>query len=549
MRTYPVRSLGFSDGSDESLVGVVAEKKYNDAMMRREKSDMSMVPQGVGNNAITAKKQGGKAHTVKQTATQLKLLPETAESLRGGFSEMEQDESCSASGGLRKSGGKKESGLPALTMEAVAEVKNLEEACKRIAANRGAPGPDGQSIEDVKRNLKTLLPGLSQALLEGKYIPGEVRRVWIPKAGGGKRGLGIPNVVDRVVQQAVLQILQPHYDPTFHGSSHGFRPGRSCHTAITEAKEIVGNGYEWVVDIDLEKFFDTVNHQRLLARLERKVKDKRILMLIKRMLKAKVVMPDGVIVRTEEGTPQGGPLSPLLSNIVLSELDEELSRRGHKFVRYADDCNIYVRSERAGKRVLEGVSRYLEKKLRLKVNREKSTVARPAERHFLGFRLTHNPETGGVEVKLSQKAKQQMAAKIRELTPRTWGQSLKDCMKEINCYLRGWIEFYSICTQERNTFKALDAHIRRRLRAILLRQWKSKRTRVRKLCQQGVSRKAAQWAVYGRKRGIWALSWHRVIHQALRDAYFLTRGLLSLVIEWHRRRTVRACQIFMDIEL
>ena len=237
---------------------------------------------------------------------------------------------------------------------------NLICAFEEVAQNRGAPGPDGRSIDEVRKHLGELLPALRRALLDGTYRPGMIRRVWIPKAGGGERGLGIPDVVDRWVQQAVHRVLSPHWDPTFHPSSHGFRPGRSCHTAIAEAKRYLEDGYEWVVDLDLEKFFDRVHHQRLMARLETKVTDRRLLALIHRMLKAKVVMPDGVVVSTDEGVPQGGPLSPLLSNIVLDELDREFARRGYHFVRYADDANIYVRSERAGHRVMASVVRFIE---------------------------------------------------------------------------------------------------------------------------------------------------------------------------------------------
>ncbi len=257
-------------------------------------------------------------------------------------------------------------------------VERLEEAFANVAANRGAPGPDRQTIEQVFAQLPTVLSKLRRALLEGSYQPGEIRRVWIPKAGGkGQRGLGIPNVVDRMVQEAVRLVLEPLYEPTFHPSSHGFRPGRGCQTAIAEAKGYVEEGHHIVVDMDLEQFFDRVHHQRLHARLAQRVEDGRLLALIGRMLKTKVVMPNGVKVATEEGVPQGGPLSPLLSNIVLDELDWELCRRGHRFVRYADDCNIYVRSERAGLRVMASVTRFVERRLRLKVNSSKSAVALP----------------------------------------------------------------------------------------------------------------------------------------------------------------------------
>jgi RNA-directed DNA polymerase len=284
---------------------------------------------------------------------------------------------------------------------------------------------------------------------------------------GGRRGLGIPNVVDRIVQQAVHQVLSPRYEPTFHDSSHGFRPGRSCHTAIAEAQSHLEAGYEWVVDLDLERFFDRVHHQRLLARLEQRVTDRRLLELIQRMLKAQVVMPDGVGVATEEGVPQGGPLSPLLSNIVLDELDRELERRGHRFVRYADDCNVYVRSERSGQRVLTSIVRFIERRLRLKVNKDKSAVAQPDQRHFVGFSLRCEPQDGSVEVLLSERSRRRIRAKVRELTPRSWGQSLSDCIEGVNRYLLGWVGFFYPCTEaEERTMHSLDVHIRRRLRAI-----------------------------------------------------------------------------------
>ena len=411
----------------------------------------------------------------------------------------------------------------------------LHAAFVKVASNKGAPGPDRQSVKMVRDHLGAVLENLADALQKETYRPGDIRRVWIAKAGGGERGLGIPNVVDRVVQEAVRQVLEPLYEPTFHASSHGFRPGKSCHTAIAEAKQHLDEGHEWVVDLDLEKFFDQVNHQRLMARLAQRVGDRRILVLIGKMLKASVVMPDGVRVRNEEGVPQGGPLSPLLSNVVLDELDIELDRRGHHFVRYADDCNIYVRSERAGKRVMASVTDFIERRLRLKVNAAKSAVARPEERHFVGFRLRREPLDGEVEVLLSKRSKERIDKRIRELTPRNWGGSLEACILQANVYLVGWIGFFGICSSGiERTLGNLDAHLRRRLRAIKLADWKRKIVTVWKLIKLGVKSKTAWRSVYDGRKSIWALSHTPAVNRGLRNAYFAERGLVSLLEKWRK---------------
>ena len=353
-------------------------------------------------------------------------------------------------------------------------------------------------------------------------------------------GLGIPNVVDRLVQQAVYRVLSPNYEPTFHASSHGFRPGRSCHTAIAEAKSYVEEGYDWLVDLDLEKFFDRVHHQRLLARLEQKIDDRKLIDLIHHMLKAKVVMPDGVVVSNEEGVPQGGPLSPLLSNIVLDELDRELEQRGHRFVRYADDCNIYIRSERSGQRVMASVVSFIERRLRLKVNRDKSAVSRPEKRHFVGFSLQRELLDGNVEVLLSERSKRRLADKVRELTPRNWGQSLRDCISGINAYLLGWIGFFYICGEaELRTMHNTDAHIRRRLRALVLAHWKRRRHIARRLIRRGVRPRTAWRNVYDGRKSLWALSHCRAVDLALAPAWFAGRGLVSLEQRWMDRNAVR----------
>jgi group II intron reverse transcriptase/maturase len=429
-------------------------------------------------------------------------------------------------------------------------VEQLEAAFHHVASNKGAPGPDRQSIDDVREHLDVILPALRRDLLSGLYQPGLIRRVWIPKGGGGQRGLGIPNVIDRVVQEATRRVLEPQYEPTFHPSSHGFRPGRSCHTAIAEAVQYLKMGHEWVVDLDLEKFFDRVCHQRLLARLAQRVDDTRLLELISRMLKAKVVLPDGVLVSTEEGVPQGGPLSPLLSNVVLDELDCELAHRGHRFVRYADDVNIYVRTERAGHRVMASLSRFIERRLRLKVNGTKSAVARPEERHFLGFSLRFDPETDSVEVLLSKRSQERLAKQVCELTPRKWGSSLRSCILRLNAYLRGWFGFFGVCGAEILRFLATtDAHIRRRLRAILLADWKRKRTIARKLVKQGVRRQTAWRSVYRGRQSLWALSHNPAVDRGLRNAYFAKRGLVSLADLLHAKLSPIAAPAQLELSL
>ncbi len=502
--------------------------------MSQQKSEDRIVPEGPGNlvqSCGVEHRSGGKAVPVDEEVTQLALPIATAENPRGPVVEKRLDLSKGSEAMEPKAVDKDETSAP-VTMEKV--TRHLTEALRNVVRNRGAPGADGETVDQLRKRWLVVEPELAATLRSGRYKPGEIRRALIPKAGGGERGLGIPNVVDRVVQDAVRLALEPLYEPTFHASSHGFRPGRSCHTAVTEATEYITDGNEWVVDLDLEKFFDRVNHQRLMARLAERVADRRLLVLLGAMLKAEVVLPDGVVVTTDEGVPQGGPLSPLLSNIVLDELDLELSQRGHRFVRYADDVSIYVRSERAGQRVMASITRFIERRLRLKVNASKSAVARPEERHFLGFQLRRRPEDGTVEVLLSKRTKRRIRERIRELTPRNWGSTFKRCIAQLNGYLRGWYGFFRICAaQETYKLQSLDAHIRRRLRAIQLKQWKRRRTIVSKLSALGVKRKTVERWVYGGHKSLWALSHTPAVNRGLRNAYFAERGLVSLA-DLHR---------------
>jgi len=412
-------------------------------------------------------------------------------------------------------------------LEEVASPQNLVRALLHVARKKGAGGVDGKSVDEVVSASHRLLPRLRRDLLEGRYEPGDVRRVWIPKPGGGQRGLGIPNVVDRWVQQAVHQVLMPLFEPTFHRSSHGFRPHRGAATAIAEAKECVAAGLTTVVSVDLSKFFDRVHHQRLLARVGQRVKDPMILRLIHRMLKAKVVMPDGTRVSSDEGTPQGGPLSPLLSNIVLDELDWELQRRGLRFVRYADDFNVFVGSKRAGERVMANLIGFITRRLRLRVNDDKSAVTRPEDLHFLGFSL-HRGTDGSIEVFLSRRSRKRIDAKIRELTPRTLGRPLKVCIERINEYLEGWYGHFRLCTlAAQRSFGNLDAHTRRRLRAIVVRQRKRPRYLFRHLVKRGVTVRTAARCAWC-DRGTWYKSNHAGMTRAYPNAWFHAR-LYSLV--------------------
>lgn len=406
-----------------------------------------------------------------------------------------------------------------------ASIEVLEEAMRKVASNKGAPGPDGQTVEQMVAQKATILRKLSKALLSGSYQPGGIRRCWIPKPGGGRRGLGIPNVQDRVVQQALLHVLEPLFEPHFHPSSHGFRPGRGANTAIPEAGQHVKEaGLGYVVDIDLESFFDRVHHQRLLDRLQQWIDDMPLVRLIGKLLRAEVVMPDGVRVNVEEGVPQGGPLSPLLANIVLDELDWELERRGHRFVRYADDCNIFVRSPRAGERVMASTRKFIETRLRLKVNEGKSAVAPAGERHFLGF-VVGVTDSGELMVNLSPRTLKRIYTRLQEILPRGASGSLPQLVERVMAYLRGWMGYFGRCTQEvEYHLRGIEARARRRLRAIFVCRFRRPGFLARALVRLGAPRRAALAAAHCR-RGPWHTS-HRVgVERALPNRYFTRLGL------------------------
>jgi RNA-directed DNA polymerase len=408
------------------------------------------------------------------------------------------------------------------SMEAIVERDNLGKALAQVKRNKGAAGIDGMTVEELGPYLKEHWHTIRAQLLAGTYKPQPVRRVEIPKASGGMRRLGIPTVLDRFIQQAVMQVLQADWDGTFSERSFGFRPGRSAHQAVAKAQEYIALGHGFVVDLDLEKFFDRVNHDILMGLVAKRVADKRVLKLIRGFLTAGV-LAEGLVSATEEGTPQGGPLSPLLSNLMLDVLDKELEKRGHRFVRYADDCNIYVRSERAGERVMASVEKFLTKRLKLTVNKGKSAVARPRVRKFLGFSFT-----GGREPRrrIAPQAIARFKSRVRELTRRIRGASLGQIVKQVAVYLRGWGGYFGFC-QTPSVLRDLDQWLRRRLRAIVWKQWKYGRNRFAELRRSGVGRDlAAQTA--GSPHGPWRLSNSPALAMAVPNAFLASLGLPSL---------------------
>jgi RNA-directed DNA polymerase len=424
----------------------------------------------------------------------------------------------------RAAHGKERSGSEHLClMEQVVARENAIEALKRVRRNKGSPGMDGLTVDELTPHLHEHWPAIREQLLTGTYQPSAVKRQLIPKSGGGMRELGIPTVLDRFVQQLLLQVLQPIFDPTFSEHSHGFRPGRRAHDAVRKAQQYIQDGRRWVVDVDLEKFFDRVNHDVLMGKLHNRIADWRMLRIIRRYLKAGL-MADGVVVERHEGTPQGGPLSPLLANVLLDEVDKQLERRGHRFVRYADDCNVYVQSRRAGERVLAAL-RQMYARLRLRVNEEKSAVARVWDRKFLGYSFW---VAAGSKVKrrVAPKALEEMKQRVRELTTRSGGRSMQQVSEMLGTYLRGWKEYFKLADTP-GIFSDLDKWIHHRLRAMQLKQWKRGRTAARELRARGLP----EWLVLkgsGFGRRWWWASALGAMHTALPGSYFERLGVPRL---------------------
>lgn len=408
-------------------------------------------------------------------------------------------------------------------MEKVVEHGNLKKALERVESNKGAPGVDKMEVNELRPYLKERWLGIKQELLEGTYRPTPVRRVEIPKPGGGVRQLGIPTVLDRFIQQAIQQVLTPIFDPQFSQFSYGFRPGKGARKAVRQSQRFIQSGKGIVVDIDLEKFFDRVNHDILMSKVMEHVHDKRIHKLIRKYLQAGVML-NGCCVKTEEGTPQGGPISPLLANIMLNDLDKELTRRGHSFVRYADDCNIYVRSKRAGQRVYASISRFIYERLKLKVNEGKSAVDFPWNRSFLGFSVTSFMQN---KLRIASKTRDRFKEHIRRLTSRNKGISMKERLEKLNAYLLGWSGYFGIA-ETKSVFRELDKWIRRRLRMCLLKQWKQCKTKLRNLVALGISEEWASCVAFSRK-GDWRIANTPQINKALGIAYWRKQGLIMLV--------------------
>ena len=449
--------------------------------------------------------------------------PRLSEQLQLAFAPVDDRRASAADGdGAEPVVAEREPERPAVTdslMEAVCERENLKKALRRVKTNKGSPGIDGMTVDQLPDYLRAHWPQHRDELYVGTYTPSPVKRVEIPKPHGGVRKLGIPTVLDRFIQQAVLQVLQPEFDPTFSTHSYGFRPGRSAHQAVAAAQAHLASGHRWVVGLDLEKFFDRVNHDLLMGRLAQRVRDTRVLKLVRAFLNAGV-LEEGLVSVTEEGTPQGGPLSPLLSNIVLHALDCELERRGHRFVRYADDCNVYVHSARAGHRVMTSLTRFITTRLKRKVNTAKSAVAPARVRSFLGFSFTGGPRP---KRRLAASTVVRFRKRVRMLTRRVRGVSLRQMVRELATYLLGWRAYFGFC-QTPTILRRLDTWIRRRLRAVVWKQWYRSSTRFRELRKRGVNAKDAILTARS-NRGPWRATRTAALCWALPGAYFDSLGL------------------------
>jgi len=417
-----------------------------------------------------------------------------------------------------------------MLMEQILSRENLIRALNRVVRNKGSHGVDGMPVQNLRAHVIEHWDTMKVELLSGTYQPQPVRRVEIPKPDGGVRLLGIPTVMDRFIQQAIAQVLSSIYDPTFSDHSYGFRPNRSAHGAVKKAQGYIADGNRWVVDIDLEKFFDRVNHDKLMGLLAKRIEDKRLLKLIHKYLKTGIMI-NGVVTDNEEGTPQGGPLSPLLSNIVLDELDKELEKRGHQFVRYADDCNIYVKTPKAGNRVMRSVTSYIEGKLKLKVSGNKSAVDRPWRRKFLGFSFTKHREP---KIRIAKASVNRMKDKIRDITSRKRPYSMEVRIQKLNQYLMGWCGYFALADTP-SVFKTLESWIRRRLRMCVWKSWKKPSTKVRKLTGLGIPKgKAHEWG--NSRKGYWRISKSPILHKALGNSYWSSQGLKSLVSRYETLR-------------
>ena len=414
-------------------------------------------------------------------------------------------------------------------LERIVDKRNIYEAYKKVVANKGSHGIDGMKVDELLPFLQEHYESLKADLLNGKYKPQPVRRVEIPKPNGGVRLLGIPTVVDRLIQQAINQVINPIFDKEFSNSSYGFRPKRSAHMALKQAQVYINEGYRYVVDMDLEKFFDNVNHDLLMHLVAKKIEDKRVLKLIRKYLNSGVML-EGMVVKSEDGAPQGGPLSPLLSNILLDKLDKELERRGHRFCRYADDCNVYVKSIRAGERVLKSITKFLEQELKLKVNAEKSAVSSPTKRKFLGYSFYYGK--GGIKFRVHDKSYERLKEKIKDITNRNVSMNFNYRIKKLNEIVVGWVNYFKLADMK-TKLRELDQWIRRRLRAVVWKTWKLVRTRFKNLMKLGVP-KGKAWEYANTRKSYWRIAKSPILNKTITNQRLINHGFKSLSSQYEK---------------